>query len=203
MSSAQGLTMWGVCTGTPMRPSARCTPEMDGAEGWLSSHFELKLLQTGWKEKESSTRRGKIGDLILCGIVTLSPTLSVWVKTVGFASFGHVPLPSNWLYLTLAWCSGFSSPYSQLHAITSSCCSQPHPPAMPQHSITSLNAERTEESLTEHVNHKEVVSLVTVTTWKLSHLLSRDLLALWIVGRARKMVKRCCGWQRNELTLQS
>lgn len=43
-------------------------------------------------------------------------------------------------------------------------CSQPHPPDMPQHKITSLNAERNEERLTEHVNHKEVVSLVTVTT---------------------------------------
>lgn len=61
---------------------------------------------------------------------------------------------------------GFFSPKT----LQSTACSSifllplPHPPDVYQHNITFLNAEGDEESLREHVNHKEVVSLVTVTT---------------------------------------
>lgn len=48
--------------------------------------------------------------------------------------------------------------------LAASACSLPHPPDVYQHNITFLNAEGNEERLREHVNHKEVVSLVTVTT---------------------------------------
>jgi len=51
-----------------------------------------------------------------------------------------------------------------IHFPAASAGSLPHPPDTYQHNITFLNAERNEERLTEHVNHKEVVSLVTVTT---------------------------------------
>lgn len=51
-----------------------------------------------------------------------------------------------------------------IHFLAASACSLPHPPDVYQHNIIFLNAEGNEERLREHVNHKEVVSLVTVTT---------------------------------------